>query len=149
MLFLIAALLLSDLSGPVVGVTDGDTVRVLVSGKEVWVRLAEIDAPERGQPFGARAKESLARRVYLRWVRVEVSGVDRWERPLGTLFIDQENINHWLVREGWAWRYDRYSKSEELLRLQDEARKLKKGLWNDGKPIPPWEFRSAKVQRVR
>ncbi len=151
MLFLIAAILLSDLSGPVVGVTDGDTVRVLVreEGKlrPVKVRLSEIDAPESGQPFGVRSHQALARRIFLRWVRVEVSGVDRYKRPLGTLYLGSENINHWLVREGWAWRYDRYSRSEELLRLQGEARRERRGLWVDKEPVPPWEFRRPKRER--
>jgi endonuclease YncB( thermonuclease family) len=46
--------------GKVVGVSDGDILTVLVSGHQTKVRLAEIDAPEKGQPFGERSKQSLS-----------------------------------------------------------------------------------------
>jgi len=140
-LLILLTLIAADLSGPVVGVTDGDTVTVLVSGKEVRVRLAEIDAPERGQAFGQRAKQALIARVFGKTVRVETTGHDRYGRTLGTIYLGTENINHWLVQEGWAWRYDRYSRSEELLRLHGEARREQRGLWADKEPVRPWEWR--------
>ena len=62
----------ADFAGTVVGVTDGDTITVLDASKTRHkVRLAGIDAPERDQPGGFRAKESLSRLVYERRVRVE------------------------------------------------------------------------------
>jgi len=145
-LLILLTLIAADLSGPVVGVTDGDTVTVLVGENtsaltEVKIRLSEIDSPEKNQPFGMRSKQALSSEVFNQTVRVESTGKDRYGRTLGTLYLGSENINHWLVREGWAWRYDRYSKSEELLRLQDEARAAKRGLWADKEPVRPWEWR--------
>jgi endonuclease YncB( thermonuclease family) len=68
------------LEGRVVGVTDGDTLTLLSADRHpVRVRLAGIDAPERGQPFGARAKRSLAELTFGREVRVEVQ--DRQPPP--------------------------------------------------------------------
>lgn len=71
--------------GRVVGVTDGDTVKVLCEGIETKVRLDQIDAPERNQPFGSKAKEVLSNLIFDRMVRVESSGADRYGRTLGTL----------------------------------------------------------------
>ena len=50
--------------GRVVGVSDGDTLTVLMSGRQVKIRLAEIDAPEKSQAFGQRAKQSLSDLVF-------------------------------------------------------------------------------------
>jgi len=48
------------LTGRVIGITDGDTLTVLVARQTVKVRLADIDAPESGQPWGTRSKHSLS-----------------------------------------------------------------------------------------
>ena len=52
------------LEGRVVGVTDGDTIKVLVEERAIKVRLAEIDTPERGQPWASRAKQALSDKVF-------------------------------------------------------------------------------------
>lgn len=52
------AAIAQDLLGRVVGISDGDTLTLLVNGREeVWIRLSEIDTPERGQPYGTRARD--------------------------------------------------------------------------------------------
>lgn len=61
----------------VIGVADGDTITVLSDGKAVKIRLANIDAPERRQPFGERAKLSLSQLCYGQDARVEVRAQDR------------------------------------------------------------------------
>lgn len=67
--------------GRVVGVHDGDTITVLVDGKEsLKIRLNGIDAPETKQPFGARAKEELSGLVFGKTVEVTVQATDRYER---------------------------------------------------------------------
>jgi endonuclease YncB( thermonuclease family) len=58
--------------GKVVGVSDGDTLTVLISGRQTKVRLAEIDAPEKRQPFGERSKQSLSDLVYGKRVKEAV-----------------------------------------------------------------------------
>lgn len=45
-------------TGQVIGISDGDTLTVLVDKKPIKVRIAEIDAPESKQPFGARSKQA-------------------------------------------------------------------------------------------
>ena len=74
----------ADLSGRVVGVTDGDTIKVLDSCSiEHKVRLSGIDAPERGQPFGTASTKNLNRMVAGKQVKVESSKSDRYGRILG------------------------------------------------------------------
>lgn len=63
-LWVCAGLAHAGMAGPVVAVLDGDTVDVLVDRKPVRVRLAEIDAPEKGQPFGTRSRQALASAVF-------------------------------------------------------------------------------------
>ena len=56
--------LAETLSGYVVGITDGDTLTLLVDRTQHKIRLAEIDTPERGQPWGTRARQALADKVF-------------------------------------------------------------------------------------
>jgi endonuclease YncB( thermonuclease family) len=60
-----AAVSAETISGRVVGITDGDTLRVLAQGNLQYViRLAGIDAPEHNQAFGTRSKQNLSRLAY-------------------------------------------------------------------------------------
>lgn len=133
------------LIGKVVGVTDGDTITLRTETETLKVRLEAIDTPERGQPFGTKAKEALSNMVFGQSVTVESSGKDRYGRTLGTLFTNEKsNVNATLIRLGMAWHYRQYSKSTSLQELEDEARENRHGLWADPNPIPPWEWRRGK-----
>ena len=147
---LVAALLVTltvyaeDFSGRVVGVVDGDTITVLVGFEPKRVRLAGIDAPEKGQAFGQRAKQATSRLVFGRTVRVVARGEDRYGRTLGDVRLpDGSSLNERLVEEGWAWHYARYSKGQRLAELEATARRSRRGLWVDPRALPPWEFRNA------
>ena len=72
-----------EFRGRVVGVSDGDTVRILVNEKPVTVRLQGIDAPELGQSFGSRSKEALSKLVAGKTVSVRKSGEDQYKRHAG------------------------------------------------------------------
>jgi micrococcal nuclease len=129
------------LTGRVVGVSDGDTIRVLVDRREVKVRLHGVDAPEAKQPFGSRAKQFTSERVFGKDVRVVVRDHDRYGRTVGVVSAAGKSLNADLVRAGMAWAYRRYS--ERYVGLEAEARRAKRGLWADAKPVPPWEFRAS------
>jgi len=76
-----------ELTGRVVRVVDGDTIAVLTADKQQHkMRLAEIDAPERGQPFGTKSKERLSELVGGKEVRVDWYKNDRWGRLIGTVW---------------------------------------------------------------
>lgn len=129
----------------VVRVKDGDTVRVRTAGRDIDVRLVDIDAPEKKQPYGAQARRRVQELVDGVEVTVRIVGRDKYGRSLGYIDLpDGRVLNRLLVQEGWAWRFDRYCNDAELLRLQQAARSARRGLWADTAPIPPWEFRHAR-----
>ena len=129
------------LQGRVVGVHDGDTLTVLVERREVRVRLAAIDAPERGQPHATASRRALAARVAGRDVVVDVQGRDTFGRTLGVVRVKGEDVNRAQVRDGWAWVFRRFSQDAALLALEDDARQARRGLWREAQPIPPWTWR--------
>ena len=142
-LFLPAPVFAKTLQGTVVAVSDGDTLTLLAGKRQHKVRLAQIDAPEKTQPYGQRAKLSLSELSYRREARIEVEAEDKYGRTVGTVWIDGRNINLEQVRRGMAWVYTQYSHSSELLQIQQEARAAQRGLWADSNPVPPWEYRRA------
>jgi endonuclease YncB( thermonuclease family) len=76
--------LAAELSGRVVGVTDGDTLTVLDDAqRQTKVRLAEIDTPESRQPYGSRARQALSDLAFGKSVRVVVQNTDRYGRTVG------------------------------------------------------------------
>lgn len=134
----------SQISGKVVNVSDGDTIILLVNNSEtIKVRLSEIDAPEKNQPWGNKSKQALSILVASKIVTVSASGKDRYGRTLGTLYLDEENINKLMVQNGDAWAYTKYVTDHEYFLLQDQAKKNNVGLWamNPDQVIPPWEWR--------
>ncbi len=148
-LFLFASpALAEDFTGKVVGVTDGDTIRVLWDKEEIKIRLEGIDCPESHQAFGTKAKQATSELAFGKTVTVQAKGKDRYGRTLGEIILpDGTNLNRELVRSGFAWWYKRYSKDESLGRLEAEARAAKLGLWADPNPVPPWEWRQERRRR--
>jgi endonuclease YncB( thermonuclease family) len=117
------------LTGKVVGVTDGDTIKVLVEERIFKVRLAEIDTPERGQPWAKRAKQALSDKVFGHEVEIRVVTVDRYGRTVGHVWLADRHINRELVREGHAWVYRSYLKDKTLLDAESHAQANRLGLW--------------------
>lgn len=148
---LLSALVLSypavaeEIVGRVVGVADGDTLTILVNGREqIKVRLAEIDAPEKSQPFGQRSKQSLSDLCFDKDAVLQKTDTDRYGRTVAKVHCDGMYANAEQIRRGLAWAYRKYLHDQSLLVLENEARVAKRGLWSDGEPVPPWEFRKLK-----
>ena len=133
------------LTGSVVSVADGDTITVLVAGEREKVRLAEIDAPERGQPWGRRAKQALTEKVAGHVVQVETDYNDRYGRRVGHVVYSGRDINRELVREGHAWVYRQWLRDETLIDDEAHARSTRAGLWSlaDAERVPPWQWRDV------
>lgn len=129
------------LTGKVIGVTDGDTVTVLVKQKPLKVRLYGIDAPETNQSFGSKSKQALAAMVFGKVITVNKTGTDKYGRTLGVLHYNATDVNAKMIENGWAWLYKYYNNDVRLARLELEARKRKLGLWADSQPMAPWDFR--------
>jgi endonuclease YncB( thermonuclease family) len=150
-LFLAISLHAQNLSGRVIAITDGDTLKILTAGNVQYkVRLDGIDAPEKTQDFGNRAKEALSNLCFGKTVTVISSGTDKYGRTLGTIILDDNiNVNASMVKSGYAWHYKQYSNDSTLAKLENEARSAKVGLWSQSNPTPPWNYRSGnKTSRV-
>ncbi len=136
--------------GRVVGVTDGDTLTVLNGQMQpVRIRMAEIDAPEKSQPFGSSSKQLLSDLVYQKTVNVRPTGQDRYGRTLARVYVGDEDVNLQMVREGGAWAYRQYATDPETPKLEAEARAARRGLWSApaSQQTPPWQWRAAKRSR--
>lgn len=143
-----AAVAANVLTGRVVKVADGDTITVLdASNTQHRVRLSGIDAPEKSQPFGTKSKQSLSDMVYGKDVSVLWDEKDHYGRTLGKVLMPWGDVNLAQIKAGMAWHYKRYmadqSIKDQLFYADEEmtAKRLRKGLWADKEPIPPWEWR--------
>jgi len=130
----------ADFSGKVIAVLDGDTLLVLRGGKPVKVRLAEMDAPEKAQPYGTASQKSLAELVMGKQVRVVSRAVDDYGRLVAVVSAGAINVNHEQVRRGMAWEYSRFHSNHELMALQRDAQQARRGLWT-GEAIEPSQWR--------
>lgn len=133
-------------TGKVVAIKDGDTFEIMHQEKPVVVRLGHIDCPERSQPYGKQSKQFAAALCFGKQVKV-VAGTkkDRYKRIVAEVYVnDSININKELVKAGLAWHFKQYSNDSSYYRLEQIARKNKKGLWQDKKASPPWLWRKPK-----
>jgi micrococcal nuclease len=133
-------------SGPkVIGVMDGDTVELLENNQPVRVRLYGVDAPEKNQDYGTRARQFASDLAFGKNVQLIEKGKDRYGRIIGIIILpDGRSLNEELVRNGYAWHYTAFSKDQNLARLEEEARQHRRGLWEMPNPTPPWEFRQSR-----
>ncbi|UCG12501.1 MAG: thermonuclease family protein [Deltaproteobacteria bacterium] len=134
-------------SGMVMGISDGDTIKVMRSHKRVKVRLYGIDCPERGQAFGKKAMLFTSSLAYGKIVEVETVTTDSYRSVVGIVYDGGRPLNEDLVKAGFAWVYTGYCERyicNDWKEIEAQARKDKRGLWADCKPVPPWEFRRKK-----
>lgn len=119
------------------------------------VRLVGIDAPEKGQPFGAAAKRVLSDLVFDRQVVVSASKQDRYGRLVGKIVVAGTDANLHMVRMGYAWHYKKYEREQSLddreryAAAEVAARIGRQGLWVDAHPIAPWDFRNKRRHGLR
>ena len=133
-----------QLSAKVVGIKDGDTVVVLDSlNNQTTLRLAEVDCPEKSQPFGTKSKQFTSDQIYLKTIKYVVTDTDRYGRSIAMIYYDEDNkyLSAEIIKAGMGWHYKRYSTSKELALLEDNAKKNKIGLWIDNNPTEPSEWR--------
>ena len=124
----------SCLDAVVVGVTDGDTVTLLMeeggSRYQVRLRLKDVAAPERDRPWGAQSTRALSGKILRRQVRVMTQGKDQYGRMLGRIYLDGRDINREMVREGHAWAFRRHLSDRSLLEAERRAQASRAGLWS-------------------
>jgi endonuclease YncB( thermonuclease family) len=150
------------LEGKVIKVADGDTITIEdYQGNKHRIRLMGIDAPEKDQPYGDVATQSLAKLVSGKTVTIEYEKLDRYKRIIGKVLVDPpgevfcmaldcvKKVDAGLeqIRKGLAWHYKKYQGEQSVDdrraygEAEVEAREKLLGLWKDSEPIAPWEWR--------
>ncbi len=140
----------AELTGLVVGVSDGDTITVLVDKTPYKIRLAGIDAPESRQAFGQASKQHLSALVYKKPVTVLWDKKDRYGRTIGKVLINGTDVCLEQIKAGLAWHYKRYASEQpaqdraDYGAAEDKAKDERIGLWSDAQPTAPWDWRRKK-----
>lgn len=137
---------------PVVGVSDGDTLKARFTADFAYpgqqsIRLLEIDAPESGQAFGNRSKQALSALAFGKTLRFVIRGHDRYCRPLALIAAPgtaDGSVNLAMVEQGLAWANREYGKDPAYRTAEDAARSARRGLWVDTNPMYPGDYRRAK-----
>tara|TARA_B100001093_G_scaffold325785_1_gene310806 strand:- start:11 stop:478 length:468 start_codon:yes stop_codon:yes gene_type:complete len=136
-------ILAGEISG-VPSITDGDTIKI--SNKRI--RFHGVDTPEKKQiciknfqeyACGIEATDALIKKINGNQVLCKVHDrLDRYKRYVGVCFVRGVNLNRWMVRNGFAVAYRRYSR--DYVKDEDYAKKNKLGLWA-GSFIHPEKWR--------
>ena len=152
LLFLMPNFINAEIIKGKVKVIDGDTVKI----KNNKIRLSGIDAPELNQLCskvflslsfisfnkkyycGKISTEKLNRLLKNEIILCKIENIDRYKRKLATCYKNKLNINSWLVRNGYALAYIKYSKKYVL--QEKEAKKDQLGIWQ-GTFENPWDWR--------
>lgn len=126
----------------VVAITDGDTLKVRCADEpQQIIRLAEIDAPEKPQPYGQRSGQALSDLCYGKQAEVKPQTKDRYGRTVARVMCGGVDANMHQVEAGMAWAYTKYQTDPAFSVAQDRAKTARLGLWADGQPVPPWVWR--------
>lgn len=119
------------LVGVVSHVTDGDSLwlRPAGGGAPVPVRIQGVDAPEICQAFGPQARDALAARVLHRTVRVATRARDMYQRSVGTVSLEGQDVGAWMVAGGFAWSARYRGRAGPYAQEEALARHAHAGLW--------------------
>ena len=124
-------------------VYDGDTVELKNADGKLKLRLTDIDAPERNQAYGQKARRALMNLCKGSdiSIHVELAGKDKYNRHLGKLQCNQTDAGLYMVQHGYAWHNDKYSDNPAVKNAAAAARRNGVGLWSADNPLPPWVWR--------
>lgn len=150
LMVLITVLNVHAFEAKVVGIKDGDTIKVLdKDNKQIDIRLYGVDAPEKAQDFGNKAKEFTSDLVFSKVVQVDViTDKDRYGRSVAIISTDKYVLNEQLVLNGFAWYYAEYCKNDvcsKYAALEKEAKAKKINLWSMPNALEPWKFRKGEL----
>jgi len=123
-------------------ISDGDSFEGRGDAGTFRIRLYGIDAPEMGQDFSRKSKETLGDLCKSGPLKVVVINKDRYGRLVSNVYNSKgQFINQIMVAEGMAWHFKKFSSDPVLDNLEKEARQSRKGLWGLENPLPPWDYR--------
>lgn len=129
----------------VASLIDGDTIEI--HGRRI--RLHGIDAPESRQECqrpngtkwrcGQQVALALEKHIGRSPIRCQPGGRDRYRRIIAVCFRGAEDLNRWMVANGWAVAYRRFSR--DYVAAEQSARRAKVGIWS-GTFVMPWDWRA-------
>ena len=132
-------------------VSDGDTLSVqkVKNGKFVGevmkIRMFGIDAPEKTQDYGIESKQALEKLVSGKTLEIEEKNRDRYGRTVAVVYVNGQNVNEEMVKNGNAWWYQEYDKKDTKMQAyQENAKKNKLGLFGKKGYVEPWNYRKEK-----
>jgi len=134
----------ASFTGRVVGVLDGDSLLVLDGRRQVDVRLLGVDAPEGGQAYGSACRRTLSNLVFGKTVAIQVVDIDRYERSVSRVTVDGRDAGLEMIRAGCAWHYRQYLDDVAYAAAEQDARRARRGLWQDAAPVAPWNYRQQR-----
>jgi len=141
------------LTGPIVNVSDGDTVTLRAPDGQRRIRMDSIDAPEEGhgadqpgQPYAEASRKNLASLVAGKTLTAQCYEQDQYGRDVCALILgDGRSANRLQVESGYAWAYTArkgdYLRDKAMPDLQRQAKDAKRGLWVDQNAMQPWKWR--------
>ncbi len=113
------------------------------------IGLAFIDSPEKRQPFGEQSLNFLKNLIQNKWVQLKCYSItDKSDRLMCSVFLEGVDVNLLMVKNGYAWANLDQKMGSTFVDAENDAKFLKKGLWNDPNPIPPWEWKSGKFKKT-
>ena len=135
-----------DFSGTVTKIFDGDSFLVRpAGGRDIDVRLIDIDAPEKNQAHADVSRAALEKLIGSRRVFVDVIDIDRYQRKVARVYREPDRLDvaRSLVHDGHVWVYRRTARDHSLYKLEDEAKSSRAGLWAlpESDRTPPWRYR--------
>lgn len=154
LLFCLAPLPAQAFPAMVTKVADGDTFTVMVDGEKQRVRIFGIDAPEHDQPGGGKAKADLSALILGKVVEVEPPPrhgrfPTSYDRIVGVVTIGGTDIGWTMLTLGDAWAYDEFKPPRSYDEAMTQAAQVHAGLWAQGDPVAPWDWRHRGKQRYR
>jgi micrococcal nuclease len=111
------------------------------------IRIAWIDAPEKGQPFADQARAALRELIAGKNLRISGLEKDVFGRQVAQVWVDRCDVGLALVERGAAWYYRHYASRVSIWRrwryagAERRARSEKRGLWAQKRPEAPWDFK--------
>lgn len=139
-----------SISGKVIAVADCDTLTLLTEGnRQIKIRIAGIDSPEKKQDFGQRAKESLSELAYDQQADADCRKRDKYQRSVCVVMVDSKDVGLEQIRRGMAWWYRQYISEQtpqersNYERAEVDAKMRGIGLWSAKAPVPPWDWRKT------
>jgi len=134
----------ADFIGRVAGVLEGDLLDVRLGNQVRRIRLAEIDAPELGQNFGALSRQHLLNLTRRETVEIHEVGMDLRGYTVARALLDGQDLGQLQIAAGLAWRAER-STDPAYLQSESEAKQARRGLWRDLNPVPPWKWKARRA----